>query len=99
VRLLLDENVPKPLHQALTAFVVNHEIVQASTRPGGLLPPSARCRRRKQDPARVEPSGGEADRVGVHEFAGSPKAHLAPHPAVVEVAESSAPAPHALQPG
>ncbi|MET9241920.1 hypothetical protein [Nonomuraea sp. NPDC003709] len=27
VRLLLDENVPKPLHQVLTTFILNHEIV------------------------------------------------------------------------
>ncbi|WP_433431226.1 hypothetical protein [Nonomuraea sp. CA-141351] len=27
MRLLLDENVPKPLHQVLTAFILNHEIV------------------------------------------------------------------------
>jgi hypothetical protein len=34
VRLLLDENVPKPLYQALTAFVVNHEIVHLLDLPG-----------------------------------------------------------------
>ncbi|MFI6733036.1 hypothetical protein ACIBI9_08895 [Nonomuraea sp. NPDC050451] len=27
MRLLLDENVPKPLHQVLTTFILNHEIV------------------------------------------------------------------------
>ncbi|MEV4833378.1 hypothetical protein AB0K05_02575 [Nonomuraea sp. NPDC049486] len=27
MRLLLDENVPKPLYRALSAFIVNHEIV------------------------------------------------------------------------
>ncbi|MBF8187839.1 DUF5615 family PIN-like protein [Nonomuraea sp. K274] len=27
MRLLLDENVPRPLHQVLTSFVLNHDIV------------------------------------------------------------------------
>ncbi|WP_231513836.1 DUF5615 family PIN-like protein [Microbispora rosea] len=27
MRLLLDENVPKPLYQALAAFILNHEII------------------------------------------------------------------------
>ena len=27
MRLLLDENVPRPLHQILTTFILNHEIV------------------------------------------------------------------------
>ncbi|MGW0195153.1 PIN-like domain-containing protein [Nonomuraea sp. NPDC003201] len=27
MRLLLDENVPTPLHQVLTTFILNHEIV------------------------------------------------------------------------
>ncbi|GAA3709132.1 hypothetical protein GCM10022224_088310 [Nonomuraea antimicrobica] len=34
VRLLLDENVPRPLHQVLTSFVLNHEIVHLLDLPG-----------------------------------------------------------------
>ncbi|TLP53512.1 DUF5615 family PIN-like protein [Microbispora triticiradicis] len=48
MRLLLDENVPKPLQQALTAFVLNHEIVHlldlhgwSGTRDESLYPRAA----------------------------------------------------------
>jgi hypothetical protein len=48
VRLLLDENVPKPLHQVLTTFIVNHEIVHllglagwSGTRDESLYPRAA----------------------------------------------------------
>ncbi|GAA5080607.1 homoserine dehydrogenase [Thermocatellispora tengchongensis] len=34
MRPLLDENVPRPLHQALTAFILNHEIVHLLDLPG-----------------------------------------------------------------
>ncbi|MDR8414120.1 hypothetical protein MTP10_35995 [Nonomuraea sp. 3-1Str] len=48
MRLLLDENVPKPLQQVLTAFIVNHEIVHllelagwSGTRDESLYPRAA----------------------------------------------------------
>jgi hypothetical protein len=34
VRLLLDENVPFPLHQVLTSFVLSHDIVHLLDLPG-----------------------------------------------------------------
>ncbi|MEZ0074824.1 DUF5615 family PIN-like protein [Planotetraspora sp. GP83] len=34
MRLLLDENVPRPLHQVLTAFMLTHEIVHLLDLPG-----------------------------------------------------------------
>jgi hypothetical protein len=34
VRLLLDENVPKPLYDALAAFILDHEIVHLLDLPG-----------------------------------------------------------------
>ncbi|MFF0774831.1 hypothetical protein ACFYUK_38515 [Nonomuraea wenchangensis] len=34
MRLLLDENVPRPLHQVLTSFVLNHDIVHLLDLPG-----------------------------------------------------------------
>ena len=34
MRLLLDENVPRPLHQVLTTFVLNHDIVHLLDLPG-----------------------------------------------------------------
>jgi homoserine dehydrogenase len=48
VRLLLDENVPKPLHQVLSAFILNHEITHlldlegwSGTRDESLYPRAA----------------------------------------------------------
>ncbi|MFI7129682.1 DUF5615 family PIN-like protein [Nonomuraea sp. NPDC050153] len=34
MRLLLDENVPRPLHQVLTSFVLDHDIVHLLDLPG-----------------------------------------------------------------
>ncbi len=34
MRLLLDENVPRPLHQVLMSFVLNHDIVHLLDLPG-----------------------------------------------------------------
>lgn len=34
MKLLLDENVPRPLHQVLTAFLLKHEIVHLLDLPG-----------------------------------------------------------------
>lgn len=34
MRLLLDENVPKPLHQALNALIVTHEVIHLLDLPG-----------------------------------------------------------------
>ncbi|WP_405142387.1 hypothetical protein OG589_34345 [Sphaerisporangium sp. NBC_01403] len=49
MKLLLDENVPKPLHHVLTAFILNHEIVHlldiggwSGTRDESLYPQAAK---------------------------------------------------------
>lgn len=34
MRLLLDENVPKPLHQALTLFILSHKVIHLLDLPG-----------------------------------------------------------------
>ncbi|MFI6298981.1 hypothetical protein ACIBEJ_45850 [Nonomuraea sp. NPDC050790] len=34
MRLLLDENVPRPLHQVLTSFVLNHDVIHLLDLPG-----------------------------------------------------------------